>query len=255
MPGEVHDPHGSGLLRGGGVHPKGRRKSRKGEGWWSLKLSNTTDIRREVPDYDPDLKYTRHELFLLTEKILLDDDRDDAPDWLNANMMRDRGAHEILVASGVPDPAYVSGLYWRTHPNGRKWSTPETMRATGCGFYSGVNETTREVPDPPPPRKPIPIVMCSFPGCVNTTKGYKASGLCAGHRSQRQQGRELKPIKPQISAETKEAIKEASLTDETRASIARRLGVSVGAVSKYSAYAGYGKGRSKADKKKFTRSG
>lgn len=47
----------------------------------------------------------------------------------------DRKRREIMVASGIPDPGLVSGLYNRAHPQGRRVNTPEHRKATGSSFY------------------------------------------------------------------------------------------------------------------------
>jgi hypothetical protein len=88
-----------------------------------IHLSDQTRIRNEVPDFDESCDYTRRELTLLAEKILIEDPRhiDEHPAILLAPHYMDRLRHEIFVSSGVPQPHVVSGLYWRTHPDGRKW--------------------------------------------------------------------------------------------------------------------------------------
>lgn len=92
-----------------------------------------------MPDYDPDLApyYTQRELLLLTEKILLTDEKpaNEAPVWLNVDRLKDRYKHEIYCSAGIPDPAIASGLYWRTHPDGRRWRTPAERRVHGSSFY------------------------------------------------------------------------------------------------------------------------
>jgi hypothetical protein len=234
---QSYAPRSSGLLHGsGGLRGFRRRRAREGRNFPDLMLSATTRIRDEVPDFDPDLadQYTQRELRLLAEKILLTDPKlaSEEPAWLNATSYRYRLAHEIYTASGVPDPAIASGMYWRTHPNGRKWATPEVMRATGCGFYDGVQETDREIPPPSEPVERVSAGYCAFPGCENVA-GTK--GLCAGHRAQYYSGRELVPLSHKISAEQKRAIREATAAGEARASVARRLGVSLTSVDSYRA--------------------
>lgn len=46
-----------------------------------------------------------------------------------------RRRREIYCAEGTPDPNIVSGLYHRTHPQGRKVNTPEQRRKHGASFY------------------------------------------------------------------------------------------------------------------------
>ena len=95
-------------------------------------LSDVSAIKREVPDYNPALEfeYTKRELLLLAEKMLLEDEKPcrEDPAWLNADRYKHRSKHEIYCAAGTPDPAIASGLYWRTHPEGRRWRTPEERR-------------------------------------------------------------------------------------------------------------------------------
>jgi len=59
---------------------------------------------------------------LLAEKILLEDPKPptEEPMWLNANMYLSRSKREIFVGNGIPDPSITHGLYWRSHPQGRK---------------------------------------------------------------------------------------------------------------------------------------
>lgn len=45
-----------------------------------------------------------------------------------------RRRREILNQNGVPEPGLVQGLYWRSHPEGRKVNSPEA-RKRGAGHY------------------------------------------------------------------------------------------------------------------------
>lgn len=47
----------------------------------------------------------------------------------------DRRRREVYNSTGAPDPEIVSGLYNRTHPKGRKTSTPEQRRLHGASWY------------------------------------------------------------------------------------------------------------------------
>lgn len=51
--------------------------------------------------------------------------------------LEQRRKREIYTANGVPDPEIVSGLYYRTHPQGRKVNTEEQRRKSGAAFYRG----------------------------------------------------------------------------------------------------------------------
>ena len=118
------DSHGSGLLHGGGV--RGARFRRNVAQGGSLRhfpdvhISDSWGIKRDVPDFDPDLEqeYSPRELLLLAEKMLLEDEKPSTeyPAWLSVERMKQRMKREVFVASGIPDPSVASGMYWRTHP-------------------------------------------------------------------------------------------------------------------------------------------
>lgn len=44
-------------------------------------------------------------------------------------------AYELYNKNGVPEAAIESGLYWRTHPKGRKVNSDESRKANGSGWY------------------------------------------------------------------------------------------------------------------------
>lgn len=46
-----------------------------------------------------------------------------------------RKRREIYTAQGTPDPSIVSGMYNRTHPNGRKVNSPEQRKKNGASFF------------------------------------------------------------------------------------------------------------------------
>jgi hypothetical protein len=125
-------PRSSGLLKGGGMRHFGRYRRPA-----HLPFTHLSDFGglRELPDYDPDLDYTPYDLMMLAEKILLEDQKPptEEPMYLNIPMLMNRQKREVYVTNGIPDPAYKEGLYWRTHPNGRKVS--ENRRETNSGFY------------------------------------------------------------------------------------------------------------------------
>ncbi len=115
------------LIGGGGTYFKGPRRPKPSKvrvrSFPNLRLSNHTEIK-QLPDFDPKLEfeYSRRELTLLAEKILLEDSRpmDADPMWLHEPAWRNRVRREIYTASGTPEPHIVQGMYWRTHPEGRK---------------------------------------------------------------------------------------------------------------------------------------
>lgn len=48
--------------------------------------------------------------------------------------LKPRRRREIYVGTGIPDPSFYQGIYWRTHPQGRKVNSDEA-RAQGAGYY------------------------------------------------------------------------------------------------------------------------
>lgn len=46
-----------------------------------------------------------------------------------------RKRREIYTSTGVPDPSIVSGIYNRSHPNGRKINSPEQRKKNGASYY------------------------------------------------------------------------------------------------------------------------
>jgi hypothetical protein len=138
-----HDPHASGLLTGGGTRRfKARANIVRGESlkhFPNIHISDTSAIKREVPGFDPALEfeYTRRELMLLAEKILLEDSKPphEPPAWHNAKIAKERFKHEIYCANGTPDPSIASGMYWRTHPQGRKWKSFDARQKNADSFY------------------------------------------------------------------------------------------------------------------------
>lgn len=138
-----YEPASSGMLRGNG--PKFRRRNVIGEeeftrnGFPVLHMSDSYLVKRLIPDYDPKLEfqYTRNELNYLAENMLLNDPKpfNEPPYWLPVGIYMKRLKREIYTAAGTPDPSIVSGLYWRTHPNGRKVSSDEQRKKNSASFY------------------------------------------------------------------------------------------------------------------------
>lgn len=194
-----HDSHRSGLLTGGGVRGARPRQNvvrgghLKHKDFLDVHITDPSRIKEDVPDFDPEreFEYSARELLLLAEKILLEDPKPskEHPAWLSAQKLRMRQKREIYVASGIPDPSIESGLYWRTHPNGRPWVPEDIRRATGASFYDSVQSTSRPIPPPLTARETKP---CSFEGC-----GYPAGnkGLCYAHYGQARLGVPLRPVK------------------------------------------------------------
>lgn len=89
---------------------------------------------RDVPEYEEGRSYKEWELSLMADDILYKDG------WwegriLNQDTLKVRLKREVFVGLGTPDPALVSGLYWRTHPQGRNWWSPADRDGTTRSFY------------------------------------------------------------------------------------------------------------------------
>ena len=137
----MSSPHESGLLSGGGV-PGRSLKHKKPPGrtrhFPNVFLQHLSEIRSVIPDFEEGTDYTARELILLAEKILLEDPRPcgEDPMWLNMSMYKERLTREIQTASGTPDPSYIQGMYWRTHPDGRSFKAdPESRKKNRSSFY------------------------------------------------------------------------------------------------------------------------
>lgn len=103
-------------------------------------ITDAYAVRNLVWDFDPawEFEYSERELHLMAEKLLLDDAKpyDEAPYWLSCEQLRRRQKREVQTSTGTPDPAIVSGLYWRTHPEGRSARLDSRKRAdTKASFY------------------------------------------------------------------------------------------------------------------------
>ena len=208
-----HDPHASGLLTGGGTRRfKARANIIRGESlrhFPNVHISNSSAIKKEIPDFDPALEfeYTRRELLLLTEKILLEDQKPpyEEPVWLNGAAMNERIKREIYCSAGTPDPSIVEGMYWRTHPQGRPWLSEDERRGSGASFY-GTKRTSREAISAPPKQM---LQKCRFEGC---SEDGRVKGLCYAHRQQERKGESLRPIKRMVGL-SKFALREKEAVD------------------------------------------
>lgn len=56
-------------------------------------------------------------------------------DVLSRSQLASRLRREVYVGSGTPDPSVVSGIYWRTHPEGRSVNSDEQRKRNGASFY------------------------------------------------------------------------------------------------------------------------
>jgi hypothetical protein len=136
----MSNPHESGMLTGGGAKgAKIRRHVVRGGHLRNMPDVHITDGRlvKQLPPFQEGLKYTQRELHLLSEKMILEDPKpyDEPPYVLSAEQYRDRMRKEVYVANGVPDPSIAQGMYWRTHPQGRKVNTAVQRKVKGRGFY------------------------------------------------------------------------------------------------------------------------
>jgi hypothetical protein len=46
-----------------------------------------------------------------------------------------RKRREIYTSIGTPDPSIQQGMYYRTHPQGRKVNSPEQRKKNGASYY------------------------------------------------------------------------------------------------------------------------
>ena len=90
--------------------------------------------------------YSAREVALLADQFLRDDAnsideetgkkrglKGDNPILFEEHIYQ-RRRREILNQNGVPEPGLVQGLYWRTHPEGRKVNSQEA-RKKGAAHY------------------------------------------------------------------------------------------------------------------------
>lgn len=107
-----------------------------------IKLSDWKRVRNEAPVFLDGVQYTERELELMTEKILLDDlecrAANEDPVILLEPHLKARSRTEIYTHGQTPDPAVVSGLYWRTHPRGRGWTSRIERKDVDYSFYHGT---------------------------------------------------------------------------------------------------------------------
>lgn len=84
----------------------------------------------EAPEFEDGRSYTRRELEAMADVMV-----EGFEDVLSRSQLASRLRREIYVTSGIPDPHKVSGLYWRTHPEGRTVNSDEQRQRNGAGFY------------------------------------------------------------------------------------------------------------------------
>lgn len=147
MPGRVaagYIPLRSGLVEGsGGIRKrKARRNVIRGgklRHFPDIHLGDRVSLREVIPDFDPALEheYSSRELIILAEKML---DSDPKPPHVDPVIVTpwkigDISRREIYCSVGVPEPHIVKGIYWRTHPNGRKVNSDDQRRRNGASYY------------------------------------------------------------------------------------------------------------------------
>lgn len=104
--------------------------------------------KNEIIEFDEDKSdYTFRELEQLADQLLRAQARSINPGTgkergiggadpiLFEEHIHQRRRREILNEAGVPDPSLGSGMYFRTHPEGRKVNSEEARRKHGASFY------------------------------------------------------------------------------------------------------------------------
>ena len=104
--------------------------------------------RKERIEFDPNKDdYTAKELEQLADQFLRDDARSIDPETgkergiggddpiLFDEHLYQRQKREILNENGVPEPGLVQGIYYRTHPEGRKINSEEQRKKHGASYY------------------------------------------------------------------------------------------------------------------------
>jgi len=96
---------------------------------------------------EEDERYTPGELDLMADEILRAQSRSidvetgkpkgikgDAPILFEEHLYA-RKRREIYNQNGTPDPSINQGMFWRTHPQGRKVNSSDQRRKHGASFY------------------------------------------------------------------------------------------------------------------------
>lgn len=90
---------------------------------------------------EPGREYTSGELDQITSQILKVEIKEgraslrgDNP-ILFENHIKSRQKREIQNLRGIPDPAFGSGNFFRSHPRGRKINSLERRQKFGASFY------------------------------------------------------------------------------------------------------------------------
>lgn len=103
--------------------------------------------RQEAIVFEEGKDYTPRELEQLADQLLRAEARSIDPETgkergiggdkpiLFEEHIHQRRRREILNENGVPDPALGRGLYFRTHPEGRKVNSEEARKKHGASYY------------------------------------------------------------------------------------------------------------------------
>jgi hypothetical protein len=99
--------------------------------------------------FDPDIQYTDFQLEEFANQLLRKQSRSiveatgkergiggEDPILFEEHLYA-RKRREIYPESGTPDPSLVSGIYYRSHPEGRKINSPEARKKHGASYYRG----------------------------------------------------------------------------------------------------------------------
>jgi hypothetical protein len=132
------DVRGSGLRSVGSGYNRLRGRSlRIQQAHGDDRRKRRWDHQEETPEYKQGETYTRRQLTLMADHILAQDPKPESehPMILNEGMYERRLRREIYCKEGTPDPEIVSGLYWRTHPQGRKVNSDEQRDRNGASYY------------------------------------------------------------------------------------------------------------------------
>lgn len=111
---------------------------------WKVRPSYNKDERIE---FEEGKQYTPKELEQLADQFLRDAARAEDPETgrprgiggedpiLFAEHLYQRQKREILNENGVPEPGIVSGMYYRSHPEGRKVNSEEQRKKNGASYF------------------------------------------------------------------------------------------------------------------------
>lgn len=143
----MSNPKQSGMLTGGGrkgakirrnvVRGSLLRRHPRFEDFPDVHITDSYEVKSRVPAFEEGREYSQRQLMLLAEKMILEDPKPlkEEPYVLSMDQYRERMRREIYVADGIPQPHVVQGMYWRTHPQGRKWADKDKRKRTSQGFY------------------------------------------------------------------------------------------------------------------------